>query len=372
MVDAIVAGHLCLDIIPDLMSLAPGQFDVAFQSGRLVQTGPATLTTGGAVANTGLTLHRLGIETRLIARIGEDHLGKVLCRSISEHGAGLDEAFINSAESSTSYSIVISPPGSDRRFLHHPGANDDFSSQDVSDESLLGARLFHFGYPPLMANMYSNDGKQLRELFQRVKSHGLTTSLDMAYPDPESTAGKADWPNILQRVLPYVDVFVPSLDEIQYMLWRKTNIPLSANLLTRVSNELLGMGVKIVLVKLGNRGLYLRTASKSTLNDLGLASPQGINLWADFEAWLPCFKVGVVGTTGSGDTTIAGFLAGLLRSLPPEDALTAALAVGACCVEAADALSGVVSWDATWQRIKSGWARAPEPEQFVRKFQDKN
>ena len=365
--DAIVAGHLCLDIIPDLTALAPGQFDVAFQPGRLLQSGPAKLSTGGAVSNTGLALHLLGVKTRLIARVGDDQLGSTLRQSINERGEGLAEGFIKSTESSTSYSIVISPPGSDRRFLHHPGANDDFSAQDVSDQALQDARLFHFGYPPLMANMYSNGGRQLLELFQRAKSHGLTTSLDMAYPDPESAAGRADWHSILHNVLPYVDIFVPSLDEILYMLWRQTDVPPSAGLLTKVGGELLGMGAKMVLLKLGNRGLYLRTAGEPILRGLGLAAPDSLTTWSDFEAWLPCFNVEVVGTTGSGDVTVAGFLAALLRSLPPQEALTAALAVGACCVEATDALSGIRSWDGTWQRIRSGWASNPEPEQFVRK-----
>lgn len=367
MPDAIVAGHLCLDIIPNLDALAPGEFEDVFRPGMLVQAGSATLATGGAVSNTGIALHHLGIQTRLIARVGEDQLGKTLRQIIRDRDASLAEGLITSPESSTSYSIVISPPGSDRRFLHHPGANDDFSAQDVSDEALRDARLFHFGYPPLMANMYSNDGRQLLELFQRVKSRGLTTSLDMAYPDPESAAGRTDWRTILQKVLPQVDVFVPSLGEILYMLRRERDVPLSADLLTKVSGWLLDMGAKMVLLKLGNRGLYLRTAGESILQDLGLAAPEEGNVWANFEAWLPCFKVEVVGTTGSGDVTVAGFLAALLRSLPPGEALTAALAVGACCVEAADALSGIRSWEATWQRIQSGWERNPEPEQFIRK-----
>jgi hypothetical protein len=43
--------------------------------------------------------------------------------------------------------------------------------------------------------------------------------------------------------------------------------------------------------------------------------------------------------------------------MPPEQALTAAVAVGACNVEAADALSGVRPWEETWRRVESGWAR---------------
>jgi sugar/nucleoside kinase (ribokinase family) len=365
MADAIVAGHLCLDIIPDLSALAPGQFDTAFQPGRLVQTGPARLTTGGAVSNAGIALHRLGIDTRLIARIGEDPLGVTLRQCLDRQGSGLADALIQKAESNTSYSIVISPPGSDRRFLHDPGANDDFSAADVSNEVLREARLLHFGYPPLMANMYANNGSQLKDIFQRAKSFNLTTSLDMAYPDPDSPAGRADWLTILQNVLPFVDVFVPSFNEIAYMLWKKTDISLSAGLLTKLSNILLGMGAKMVLIKLGNRGLYLRVANQANLNDLGAAFAGKTEDWADFIAWLPCFKVDVVGTTGAGDVTVAGFLAALLRGLSPCDAMTSALAVGACCVEAADALSGIRPWDATWQRIRSGWETYPEPEQFT-------
>jgi sugar/nucleoside kinase (ribokinase family) len=67
----------------------------------------------------------------------------------------------------------------------------------------------------------------------------------------------------------------------------------------------------------------------------------------------------VIGTTGSGDATIAGFLSALLRDAPPAEAMTMAVAVGACNVEAADALSGVRSWEATQQRVAQGWARLP-------------
>jgi sugar/nucleoside kinase (ribokinase family) len=59
------------------------------------------------------------------------------------------------------------------------------------------------------------------------------------------------------------------------------------------------------------------------------------------EAAGPDALAGEDGTTGSGDCTIAGFHAGLLRGLPPEDAMTAAVAVGACYCEVPDATTGV-------------------------------
>ncbi|MGC8782667.1 MAG: PfkB family carbohydrate kinase, partial [Anaerolineae bacterium] len=69
------------------------------------------------------------------------------------------------------------------------------------------------------------------------------------------------------------------------------------------------------------------------------------------------FRVEVAGTTGAGDATIAGFLAALLRGLGPAEAVTAAVAVGACNVEAADALSGLRPWDETMRRVAAGWPR---------------
>ena len=79
--------------------------------------------------------------------------------------------------------------------------------------------------------------------------------------------------------------------------------------------------------------------------------------WVGREMLAPCFAVNVVGTTGSGDCTIAGFLAGLLKGLPPEQVMTAAVGVGAFNVEVPDAVSGVPSWETLQQRIATGWAR---------------
>ncbi len=90
---------------------------------------------------------------------------------------------------------------------------------------------------------------------------------------------------------------------------------------------------------------------------MGHAQPSNPAAWADKELWTACFKVEVVGTAGSGDATIAGFLSALLRDMSPEEAVTAAVAVGACNVEAADTLSGVRAWDETVRRVTSGWTR---------------
>ena len=317
----VVAGHICLDIIPTF------ERPVALEPGKLFKVGPAVIATGGVVSNTGIALHRLGVRTRLMGKVGDDLIGQMILnrtRPIDPDG------MIVAAGATSSYSVVISQPGIDRTFLHCTGANDTFVADDIDYERLAGARLFHFGYPPLMRSMYVDGGRQMETIFRRVKERGLMTSLDMSYPDPQSEAGQVDWRAWLRRVLPCVDIFLPSLDETQMML-KSTAAP------SELSRQLHDWGAAIVGLKLGDRGLYVR--------------------WPDGELSAPCFEVNVVGTTGSGDATIAGFLAGLLHGLPAEEVMATAVAVGACCCEAADATSGIRPWDEVQQRIRAGWKR---------------
>ena len=110
-------------------------------------------------------------------------------------------------------------------------------------------------------------------------------------------------------------------------------------------------------LKLGDRGCYLRTAGKPALAAMGRGRPADLSAWANRELWSPCFQADVVCTVGSGDTTIAGFLTALLRGLPPGPAVTAAVAVGACSVEAPDAVTGIRPWDETLRRVAGGWPR---------------
>ena len=369
---AVVAGHLCLDIIPDLTINARSRFDTLFVPGHLTEVGPVTLSTGGPVSNTGLAMNKLGIRTQLMGKVGNDLFGQAVRQVVASYGADLADGMLVDETTSTSYTVIINPPGVDRTFLHCPGANDTFCADDVRYDVLAGVRLFHFGYPPIMRQMYINDGVQLVEVFQRARATGVTTSLDMTMPDQSSAAGRADWVSLLRATLPCVDIFMPSIEEILYMLRRATFDEfvcaagggswvsrVTPELLSDVGQQLIEMGAKIVGLKLGDRGLYLRTADRSAMETLGRARPSAVQAWANREMWAPCFEVEVVGTTGSGDATIAGFLSALLRDRPVEEAITAAVAVGACNVQAADALSGIRPWGEPLRRVERGWPRHP-------------
>jgi sugar/nucleoside kinase (ribokinase family) len=367
---AVVAGHICLDVIPEMSGSAGRRLDEILAPGHLTVVGPAALSTGGAVSNTGLALNILGIPTRLMGKIGDDLFGRAVQGIVNRYGPGLAEGMIVDPADSTSYTLIVNPPNIDRIFLHCPGANDTFRASDVRYDLVGQARLFHFGYPPLMARMYQDRGRELVDILSRVKTLGVTVSLDMSHIDPNAEAGKADWRGILTSALPYVDLFLPSIEELLAALHPNTYTSLirrsrdgsilpcvTTELLSDLSRELLDLGVKVAVIKLGDRGLYLRTAGREAIAGIGRAAPADPSAWADKELWAPCFKVNVVGTTGSGDSSIAGFLSALLRGLGPEEAAMAAVAVGACNVEAPDALSGLRSWEQTLKRAASGWER---------------
>jgi len=367
----VAAGHICLDMIPQLGE-GPTDLHGLLVPGKLVDVGPLTTATGGSVSNTGLALHRLGFPVQLMGKVGEDVVGRAILELLTRQDARLADGMIVTPESPSSYTVVISPPGVDRIFLHCPGANDTFGPDDIEYDRLRDTCLFHFGYPPLMRRMYADEGRELAALLARVKERGVTTSLDMARPDPASEAGRANWRAILQRALPYVDIFLPSFDETLFMLDRPRFDELQAHSrdgdlnaqadgvsLRGLSTQLLDMGAGVVALKLGAQGLYLRTTSNTgRLENMGASALEDPRTWAGRELFAPCFAVDVVGTTGSGDCTIAGFLGGIVEGLTPEGALVCGVAVGACNVEQADATSGIPPWSAVQERIARRWQRA--------------
>ncbi len=364
----IVAGHTCLDVTPDLSSVPEGQFQKLFQPGKLVYTDGFTTSTGGAVPNTGLALHRLGTPVMLVGKLGDDIFSKAVIEKISQESQQLTKDLVIDPSSATSITLILNPPGIDRSFLHFEGANADFYATDLSTNVLTKADLFHFGYPSLMRSIYQEGGKELISILRKARQAGLTTSLDFSLPDPTSPAGKVDWPGVLERSLPLVDLFVPSVEELTYMLRRKTYDALNLDpdchfldavtpdLLCDLSDQVLGYGVKAVLIKLGYRGVYLRTADEGAWKDGGRALMGIGSEWHGRQLWAPAFSVNVRGTTGAGDAAIAGFLSSLLRGEAPETAMIMAAAVGACSVESLDAVEGISPWDSVLARVKKGWA----------------
>jgi len=73
------------------------------------------------------------------------------------------------------------------------------------------------------------------------------------------------------------------------------------------------MGCAIAVIKLGKKGLYIRTGTVEKLADIGNAAPADPSEWAGKTWFAPSYFVEqVVSTAGAGDASIAGVLSGLL------------------------------------------------------------
>jgi sugar/nucleoside kinase (ribokinase family) len=358
----ISAGHICLDITP--VFPAEHRYDRIgdlLVPGSLIRMEAASVHTGGSVGNTGLALKKLGNDVTLLGKIGNDAFGSMVRNILSGYGAG---GLIVDEEGSTAYTVVLAVPGIDRIFLHNPGANDTFSAGDIPEEALDGAVLFHFGYPSLMKRMFGENGAELRKMFRRIRGKGIATSLDLAAVDPKSDAGKADWEAILRGVLPDVDFFVPSFEELCYILDRGCYDALSAKggnmtelegipqMADGLARKCLEMGCGAVLVKCGLSGMVWRTGSRERLAQTGERLRLDPGAWAEREGMQPCFRAETVrSATGAGDVSIAAYLTALMNGESPGNCVKLAAAEGAASVSGYDSLSGVLPLEELKQRI---------------------
>jgi sugar/nucleoside kinase (ribokinase family) len=368
-IDVVVAGHICVDLAPEL-SAAQTQLTELIRPGGLTHVGRAQLSLGGAVANTGLALHQLGAKATLCGLLGDDWLGDATLATLRGHDVSLGQQMRIAERQASSYTIVISPPGVDRAFLHCSGTNDLFVAEDIDLELAMRARWLHFGYPPLMRGVLVDSGESLAAQFARIQQAGTIVSLDMAMPDPHALSGSITWRDSLATVLPHVDLFAPSFDEIVWMLDRpKFNLLASqagggnlaavadGSLLDELSQQVLDWGAPLVAIKLGDQGLYFRSAADLTSLSRWAHSWLPANAeWAGRELLAPCFQVSVAGTTGAGDCTIAGLIMAALHGQSIEDMVRTAVRVGAWRVHLGSTLP-LPTWAAMGLGAAAEWKR---------------
>ncbi len=299
-----VAGHVCIDFIPEL-DRPPGLVE-----GALYTLGPMRTRTGGCVHTTGLALRRFGVDVVLAAAVGRDELASVLTDRLAAEG--IDASRFRVVDAATSYTIVVSPPGRDRTFWHHSGANDLFDGRELD---LAGIDLLHVGYPNLLAALCHDDGAALVELFARAGAAGTTTSLDLAVVDRSEPGRVERWERFAAATFGLTDLITPSIDDLNSCFdWG-----LSADRagLAEAGRRLVDLGVAVALVTAGSAGLQVATADRVRLERAGALGPR-LGAHGGVNAFLPCVPVtSVAGTTGAGDVATAGFLSGLATGLDP-------------------------------------------------------
>lgn len=307
-VDVACAGILVADCVarPVLRQPAPGRLELVDFIG---------LHPGGSAANTGYGLARLGLGVALVGRVGRDGLGDFLVAEAERHGC--DAGLIRRDDSAaTSATLVTVDADGERAFLHSVGANARLVPEDVPLESLRerGARTLHLAGLLVLPGLDGNDGAPAAALFARATELGLITSLDCVW----DATGR--WERA-RGVLPFADLFCPSLAEAQAITGREEP--------AAVASTLIELGVRrAVALKMGPDGSFVMARTGEAHR-------------------VPAAHVETVDGTGAGDAFVAGFLAGWLRDLSLLECARLGNAAGARCVTALGATAGLAGWDET-------------------------
>ena len=337
-----------------------------FIPGKLIEIDGLNFVLGGAVPNTGLAMKKFNKKVFLNGLIGNDFIGKMAKEWLDQYDISEGIATVNDA--GTAFSIVMAPPGVDRIFLESPGCNQIFDSTFINFDVISTCRIFHFGYPPLLRQFYLNNGRQMSQMFSKVQKMEVVTSLDFSLPDPESESGKIKWPEIMKETLPFIDIFVPSLEEVleimmpeRYSEIRSSSentdiidkIPVS--LIREVGKLIIDSGVRILLIKAGARGAYLLTGNVSPIckkNDFILNEEE----WNYKEFWCNAYHADesrILNASGAGDTANAAFLSAILDGESAESALKYAAIAGRNNLYCRNIYSDLSDWQTMAEEIKS-------------------
>ncbi|CEK17944.1 carbohydrate kinase family protein [Chthonomonas calidirosea] len=309
MVDVTCVGVLVADVVGKPIDRFPDR-------GKLALVERIELHAGGGVSNTGTALARLGISTAAVGKVGKDGFGDFLTHHLAAQGLDVS-GIARDAQEATSSTMVLVHSDGERSFLHYLGANAALTLEDIDFQKIQQSRILHIAYAFLLPGL---DGHPMVDLLKRSREAGVRTSLDTAWD------AKNRWFSLIQSYLPYVDYFVPSWEEARKMAGDRDDP-------RDVAKFFLDHGVRIVGLKLGERGCYIRSAEGE-------------------EVQLPAFKVPAVDALGAGDAWVAGFLAGMVKQLDLERCAWLGNAVGASCVMSLGATSGVRGWEETLELIR--------------------
>lgn len=295
---------LCLGILVADIFVPP--LERLPDAGELIATGDFLMQPGGCAANVALALRTLDVPAAVCGRVGDDAFGGLLLRDLWDRGVGTADV-LETPGARTSTTVILPVVGEDRRYLHSFGANASFSGEDLEQVALEQAEIVYVGgYLMLPALQQRSLAAQL----ERARAGGATVVLDVAVP-----AGMVAAPDALEALLPLADYFVPNIDEARAITGESDP--------ARQAERLLTGGARRVLIKLGERGTYVRSQDGS------------------FE--MPAPLVNVVEPSGAGDAFAAGLIVGIRERWGLERMVSFANVVGASACTALGAWNGVFS-----------------------------
>ena len=302
-------GHMCIDILIKTVDSLP-------EKGKLKLIDTVKLQTGGCAMNTSIGLSKLGIQVCMVGKVGDDEFGIYMQNALHKHNVNTN-GLINEIGGISSASVVTIGTDGERSILHCLGTNSTLCFNDIDLETVCNSRYLFIGGSFLLPSF---DGKDTAKLLEIAKSHGVITCMDTAW----DSSGK--WLKVIDPCLKFLDWFMPSVEEAEQMLGTR-----NPRKLARGFKEL---GVKNVVIKLGSEGCYIEPNHESG-------------------EIIPIFSVDVVDLAGAGDAWCAGFLSGLVRSMPLRDCSLFGNAAASLCVTKVGTTAGIKSYDETLEFIRN-------------------
>jgi len=257
---------------------------------RLPRKGETVLGTGyrtdfgGKGSNQAVGCARLGAEVHFLTKIGNDSFGEMALRLYREEGINTTAVITtNHAPTGVGFILVEEATG-DNCIALDAGANELLSAEEVGQhgDALDRARvvLSQLEIPVETAGV----------AFARARASGVMTILNPAPVRP-----------LPSSVLQVVDILTPNETEARVLTERAPDAVATP---AELAADLIRLGVKQVVMTLGERGALLVTSSSSK--------------------HFPAIQVQATDTTGAGDA----FNAGLATSLAFGDTLEDAVQVG--------------------------------------------
>ncbi|MGE0238218.1 MAG: sugar kinase [Parvibaculaceae bacterium] len=273
------------------------------------------MTVAGTAGGTAVDCALLGLRTRAVTTVGDDDMGDFMVAKMEKFG--IDCGLVRRAQGvPTSATILPVRPNGERPALHVPGTAAVFALAPEDLDSALDARVVHMGGTGLLKAF---DGAPTVRLLKEAKALGRITTFDLIQANPETIA-------LVTPCLPYIDYFVPSIDEAREMAGVEEP--------AAVARFFKGKGVKNCVITLAADGVFV--------------SPE---TGADFH--VPAFDIKVSDTTGCGDSFTAGIITGIIKGWDLGFAARFANAVAAKVAMGLGSVGKLVSFDDTMAAMNS-------------------
>lgn len=167
-IDVTALGELLIDFT---------QNGVSGQGNYLFEANP-----GGAPCNVLAMLAKLGKKTAFIGKVGDDFLGKHLRDVVAEVGINTEDLYLDE-KIHTTLAFVHTYPDGDRDFSFYrdPGADIMLTADEVREESIARARIFHFGS---LSMTHEGVRKATVKALEAAKANGCLISFDPNLREP--------------------------------------------------------------------------------------------------------------------------------------------------------------------------------------------